>query len=121
MPEVIQERRKYNELIEDMDIRCAVDVRNIHTFRQTERAACVLSLFEQLYSDFDLLFILTRGLDKLKNKVPVSKAETWLKANRSLPRKTDEQTLQISLEGCDLFMDYHGMLLDHSIISLPGK
>ena len=120
MPDIIQSRRKYNDLIEELTIDTAICVRNIHTFKQTERNASVLTLFEGFYANFDLLYILTGHMQLMKDNPIVKKAETWLKANRKLQSKQEQEILTIANSGSDIFMEYHALMHTNAIIALPS-
>lgn len=120
--EVLQERKKYNDMIEQTDLACTLDVRDIHTFRQTERGASILALYERLYADFDLLYILTANLEKVKESEVVKSAEKWLTGNRNIRTRQDNKVIQeIAETGATVFIEYHNLLMDKNVITLPGR
>jgi hypothetical protein len=118
----LQERRRYNDTIEATDLACAIDARDIHTFRQTERNASVIGLYERMYSDFDLLVILTSNLGKtVKDSSITTSAHSWLDQHRNVQGMTEKKILGICDEGADIFVAYHNLLIDQGFISLPVR
>ncbi|MCK9570315.1 hypothetical protein M0R72_15320 [Candidatus Pacearchaeota archaeon] len=122
MPDIsLQERRRYNDLVEVTDVACATDVRDIHTFMRTERNASVIGLYEKLYSDFDLLFILTGSLEKIKNAPEMLNAGTWLADTKPIHILNEKTILGLCSEGANIFIAYHNLLINQGYISLPGR
>jgi hypothetical protein len=121
MDAALQERKRYNDVIESTDISCAIDARNIHGFGKTERGATIIDLYEHLYSDFDLLHILTANLTGIKESEEAKDAKDWLSKNISILKSPDDKILEACEEGAEVFIAYHNCLMDKGYISLPGR
>lgn len=119
--ETLQERKRLNEEIERTFIAVAIYARNIQTFKQTERGATLINLYELFFADFALLVMLTSDLAQmLKDPEAVKKAVDWLKIH-GVANMNDRQLEIRCNEGVGVFMDYKRALSKQGVISLPVR
>jgi hypothetical protein len=122
MVDIIQERRRLNEEIERTFIQVADHSRRILTFRQTERGASALELYENFFTEFSLLVILTSDLSQIKKSVSaVSAAEAWLGETGISQNATDTYILQRCYDGVKAFMEYKKALSETGVLSMPSR
>jgi len=122
MVDIIQERRRLNEEIERTFILVAHHSKRILTYRQTERDASVLELYENFFADFCLLVMLTSDLSQVKKSTSaVSAAEAWIGNNSIGQNATDTSILQRCYDGVKAFMEYKKALSETGVFSMPSK
>jgi len=122
MVETIQERRRLNEEIERTFIQVADHSRRILTFRQTERGASALELYENFFTEFSLLVILTSDLSQIKKSTSaISAAEAWLGETGINQNATDIYILQRCYDGVKAFMEYKKALSETGVLSMPSR
>lgn len=122
MVDDLHERRRLNDEIERTFIQVASHSRNILTYRQTMRGISVMTLYENFYSEFSLLVLLTSDLPQVKKDVnSPKKAEEWLKIHSVPENATDKYIIQRCYDGVEAFKDYKKVLQETGVISMPSK
>jgi hypothetical protein len=122
MVDIIQERRRLNEEIERTFIMVSNHARRILTFRQTERGATAMELYENFFTEFSLLVILTSDLSQIKkSKSAVAAAEAWLGGEGIGQNSNDAFILNRCYEGVKAFMEYKRALSETGVLSMPSR
>ena len=120
MTEMLQERRRLNDRIEQAFINTAECAISVMMYTQTFRGIGNVDLYERLYSNFALLVMLTADLKQMNDKTrqaAVTEASGWL--HMTAPK--DREQIERCKLGVLIFEKYKKTLADAGVIALPSK